>query len=79
MTMTAKRRRAHAKLAALPGVRAVRRPIAPPGHPGEFDLYYVRTGLKSAHPLIIIPGGPGMASVASYRGCAGMPLSPGWT
>ena len=67
MTMTAKRRRAHAKLAALPGVRAVRRPIAP-GHPGEFDLYYVRTGLKSAHPLVIIPGGPGMASVASYRG-----------
>jgi pimeloyl-ACP methyl ester carboxylesterase len=67
MTMTGKRRRAHDKLAALPGVRPVRRPIAP-GQPGEFDLYYVRTGLKSAHPLLIIPGGPGMASVAPYRG-----------
>lgn len=64
--MTAKRRRAHAKLAALPGVRPVRRPISP-GNACEFDLYYVRAGLKSAHPLVIIPGGPGMASVASYR------------
>ena len=34
----------------------------------EFDLYYVRTGRKSAHPLVIIPGGPGMASVRLYRG-----------
>lgn len=67
MTMTAKRRRAHDKLAGLPGVRPVRRPIAP-GRPGEFDLYYVRTGRKSAHPLVILPGGPGMASVAPYRG-----------
>ncbi|GAS96736.1 hydrolase [Mycolicibacterium canariasense] len=67
MTMTAKRRRAHDRLAGLPGVRPVRRPIAP-GQPGEFDLYYVRTGLKSAHPLLVIPGGPGMASVAPYRG-----------
>ena len=65
--MTAKRRRAHAKLAALPGVRPIRRPVVP-GRPGEFDLYYVRSGLKSAHPLVIVPGGPGMASVASYRG-----------
>ena len=34
----------------------------------EFDLYYVRTGRKSAHPLVVIPGGPGAASVALYRG-----------
>jgi pimeloyl-ACP methyl ester carboxylesterase len=33
----------------------------------EFDLYYVRTGRKSAHPLVVIPGGPGAASVALYR------------
>jgi pimeloyl-ACP methyl ester carboxylesterase len=66
MTMNAKRRRAHAKLAALPGVRPVRRPIGPEG--GEFDLYYVRAGRKSAHPVVIIPGGPGAASVALYRG-----------
>jgi proline iminopeptidase len=92
MTMNAKRRRAHDKLAALPGVRAVRRPIRPrsiprervgpqlaggvppvavqaaPGGDQEFDLFYVRTGRKSAHPQVIIPGGPGAASIALYRG-----------
>ncbi len=65
--MNAKRRRAHEKLAALPGVRPVRRPVSP-GSDSEFDLYYVRTGRKSAHPLVVIPGGPGAASVALYRG-----------
>lgn len=64
--MNAKRRRAHERLAALPGVRPVRRPIGPSA--GEFDLFYVRTGRKSKHPLVIIPGGPGAASVALYRG-----------
>lgn len=67
MTMNAKRRRAHDKLAALPGVRAVRRPIRP-GRDQEFDLFYVRTGRKSVHPLVVIPGGPGAASIALYRG-----------
>ncbi|AFM18557.1 putative hydrolase or acyltransferase of alpha/beta superfamily [Mycolicibacterium chubuense NBB4] len=68
--MNAKRRRAHDKLAALPGVRPVRRPVVTGGpHRGgeEFDVYYVRTGRKSANPLLIIPGGPGAASVALYR------------
>src|SRR5271157_4637419 len=64
MTMNARRRRAHQKLAALPGVRPVRRPVAPGGDE-EFDLYYVRTGRKSPHPLVVIPGA---ASVALYRG-----------
>lgn len=64
--MNAKRRRAHQKLAALPGVRSVRRPVTLDD--GEFDLYYVRTGRKSAHPLVVIPGGPGAASIALYRG-----------
>ncbi|HYZ67733.1 MAG TPA: alpha/beta hydrolase, partial [Mycobacterium sp.] len=70
MTMNAKRRRAHDKLAALPGVRPVRRPIRPrdEGQVDEFDLYYVRTGRKSKHPLVLIPGGPGAASIALYRG-----------
>jgi proline iminopeptidase len=67
MTMDAKRRRAHDRLAALPGVRPIRRPVSP-GAAGEFDLYYVRAGRKSAHPLVIIPGGPGVASVQMYRG-----------
>jgi pimeloyl-ACP methyl ester carboxylesterase len=67
MTMNAKRRRMHEKLARWPGVRPVRRPISP-GSTDEFDLYYVRTGRKSAHPLVIIPGGPGAASVQLYKG-----------
>ena len=66
MTMNAKRRRAHQKLAALPGVRSVRRPVSRDGE--QFDLYYVRAGRKSAHPLVVIPGGPGAASIALYRG-----------
>jgi pimeloyl-ACP methyl ester carboxylesterase len=71
MTMNAKRRRAHDKLAALPGVRPVRRPLRTGDEGGpveEFDLYYVRTGRKSRHPLVLIPGGPGAASIALYRG-----------
>ena len=64
--MNAKRRRAHDKLAKLPGVRPVRRPVSP-GSEQEFDLYYVRTGRKSAHPLVVIPGGPGVASLRSYH------------
>jgi proline iminopeptidase len=67
MTMNAARRRVHDKLAALPGVRSVRRPILADGS-AEFDLFYVRVGEKSAHPLVIIPGGPGAASIALYRG-----------
>lgn len=55
------------KLAEMPGVRPVRRPISP-GSSDEFDLYYVRTGRKSAHPLVIIPGGPGVASLQVYKG-----------
>lgn len=67
MTMNAKRRRVHNKLASLPGVRSVRRPVWP-GSDAEFDLYYVRTGPRSPHPLVIIPGGPGIASVLVYKG-----------
>jgi pimeloyl-ACP methyl ester carboxylesterase len=68
MTMNASRRRAHNRLAALPGVRPVRRPVGGSRAGEEFDLYYARTGRKSDHPLVVIPGGPGAASVALYRG-----------
>jgi pimeloyl-ACP methyl ester carboxylesterase len=67
MTLGPKRRRAHGKLAALPGVRSVRRPVT--GTSGDqFDLYYVRSGPITSHPLVIIPGGPGVASIGHYRG-----------
>jgi proline iminopeptidase len=67
MTMNPKRRRVHDKLAGMPGVRRVRRPVSP-GDVDEFDLYYVRTGRKSIHPLVILPGGPGVASMRLYKG-----------
>jgi len=67
VTLGEKRLRVHNKLAALPGVRAVRRPVTP-GAADAFDLYYVRTGPPSEHPLILVPGGPGMASIGHYQG-----------
>ena len=67
MTMTARRRRVQNKLVSLPGVRAVRRPVSP-GANTEFDLHYVRTGPKSAHPVVVLTGGPGVASVLLYKG-----------
>lgn len=67
MTLGPKRRRVHDKLAALPGVRSVRRPVTA-ASAELFDLFYIRTGERSAHPLVVIPGGPGVASIGHYRG-----------
>lgn len=58
--------RAYRRLAGLPGVRPIRRPVLP-GGVEEFDLHYVRTGPVNAHPLVVIPGGPGVASIGHYR------------
>lgn len=66
--MNAKRRKAHDRLAAQPGVHSVRRPVRTDGGDDRFDLFYVRTGSPAAHPLVVIPGGPGSASIARYRG-----------
>ncbi|HPX36065.1 MAG TPA: alpha/beta hydrolase [Mycobacterium sp.] len=65
MSILASRR--HRKLAALPGVRSIRRPLTP-GSAEQFDLHYVRTGPAGGTPLLIIPGGPGMGSIAAYQG-----------
>ncbi len=64
--MTANKR-IHDKLVGLPGVRSVRRPITP-GADERFDLFYVRSGPQTTHPVVIIPGGPGVASIQQYRG-----------
>lgn len=64
-----------------PGLHRLRRPAttapaeaadalaAPQGHtdPPAFDLTYVRTGPTSQPPIVVIPGGPGLASVLPYR------------
>jgi proline iminopeptidase len=60
------RRRVRAVLASAPGVRAVRRPVTP-GGAERFDVHYVRTGPLSANPVVIIPGGPGLASIQLYQ------------
>ncbi len=49
---------------ALNTVKRVRRPAAE-GSP-EFDLAYVRSGPPTATPAVVIPGGPGLASVLPY-------------
>ena len=68
MTMNAKRRRAHDKLAALPGVRPVRRPVRP-GRVTRSSTCSTCVPAASRHiPLVMIPGGPGAASIALYRG-----------
>ncbi|MCV7104773.1 MULTISPECIES: alpha/beta fold hydrolase [Mycolicibacterium] len=60
------RRGVNQALAAMPGVRAVRRPVTP-GSTEQFTLYYVRSGPLTAHPVVIIPGGPGVASIHHYH------------
>lgn len=47
-------------------LRSLRRPAAD-GAPA-FDLAYVRSGPRGATPVVVIPGGPGLASVLPYRG-----------
>lgn len=47
-------------------LRSIRRPAA--GGAPAFDLRYVRAGPREATPVVVIPGGPGLASVLPYRG-----------
>src|ERR1041384_4311146 len=67
MTMNARRRRAHDKVAALPGVPAGGRPVRSGQDGHDDESYHVRAGRKTAHPLVVIPGCPGAASIALYR------------
>ncbi|MGY2067038.1 alpha/beta fold hydrolase [Blastococcus sp. SYSU DS0619] len=43
----------------------VERPVAP-GDERTFQLSYVREGPRSDRPLLVVPGGPGLASVLPY-------------
>ncbi|MCZ2828347.1 alpha/beta fold hydrolase [Modestobacter sp. VKM Ac-2986] len=54
------------RLDADPRVHRVRRPVAP-DRPGQtFELAYVREGPAGDQPLLVLPGGPGLASVLPY-------------
>ena len=52
--------------APVKGVRRVRRPATATAP--AFDLAYVRSGPRADIPIVVIPGGPGLASVLPYRG-----------
>jgi len=54
------------RVAAPPDGHRVRRPVTPDGRDG-FDLAYVRTGARGGTPVLVVPGGPGLASVLPYR------------
>ena len=61
----AARLKRHAQISRIRGVRTVPRPL--PGG-GSFDLAYTRTGPRTDLPVLVFPGGPGLASVLPYRG-----------
>ncbi|WP_338888606.1 alpha/beta fold hydrolase [Rhodococcus sovatensis] len=65
--MSSDRRSARLRRTALeaPGLRTLRRPATDAGP--AFDLAYTRTGPRSAVPVVVLPGGPGLASVLPYR------------
>ncbi|WP_017626529.1 alpha/beta fold hydrolase [Nocardiopsis chromatogenes] len=63
--MNTETRRAE-RLRRMPGVRTVPRPVLPEGG-AEFDLAYAREGRPDGMPLLVVPGGPGLASVLPYR------------
>lgn len=73
--MTADDRLRRAALSTV-GLDSIRRPAVPGGADvpeadsatfGEFDLHYARTGPRGVTPVVVIPGGPGLASVWPYR------------
>lgn len=53
-----------AQLAKSPDVKTLRRPL-PNGK--TLPLGYVRSGTGASTPVLVLPGGPGLASVAPYR------------
>lgn len=61
----ADRRKRAERLARLPGVRTIERRLE---GGNSFPLAYTRTGPEGALPVLVIPGGPGMASVLPYQG-----------
>lgn len=58
-----------AAAAALPGQGTVRRPLS---RARTLGLRYVRTGPVTDEPVLVVPGGPGLASVLPYAGLRAM-------
>ena len=51
----------------FPGVTSARRPVTP-GADERFDLFYIRANPGDGTPVLVLPGGPGLASLAPYGG-----------
>ena len=51
----------------------IERPIAA----GGFQLAYVRTGPSGGMPVVVLPGGPGLASALPYAGMRKLAASRG--
>lgn len=52
------------RLSRAPGVKTVRRPLT---NGRSLLLAYVRNGPQASTPILVLPGGPGLASVMPYR------------
>lgn len=58
------RQQASARARRHHAVMTLRRPATP--DTPAFDLSYVRTGPRGATPVLVLPGGPGLASISVY-------------
>ena len=58
--------RTRKRLLEMPGVTTLRRQAD--GTTQAFDLVYVRSGPRGETPVVVLPGGPGLASVMPYIG-----------
>ncbi|WP_415975964.1 alpha/beta fold hydrolase [Rhodococcus sp. 077-4] len=63
--MTDKEEKLRGLASTSPGLRRLRRQAT--ADCPEFDLAYTRTGPPSTRPVVVLPGGPGLASVLPYR------------
>ena len=63
--MPAPERAVESRIRRITGVRTVRRPLT--GRDGAIDLAYTRTPARgTGTPIVVLPGGPGMASMLTY-------------
>ncbi|GGM49528.1 alpha/beta hydrolase [Microbacterium saperdae] len=58
------REKRRAQVLKFPGVKTVLRPLS---DGGSFELAYARTGPEAGIPVLVFPGGPGLASVLPYQ------------
>ncbi len=65
MNASARSKKARTTAEKSPGLRTIRRPAS--ANNPEFDLAYTRIGPRGNLPVVVLPGGPGLASILPYR------------